>query len=201
MLFFLKNRCFAAAFMFCCAFQSCHIIPDALAPVEQDSVPISTIYTIKEGSHHAEQNPFMQRNVNKVRFTATFDSTAIYAFRDTANQRDMNKLYGLADCNTSHHSNSVRFGWRWYKNRLEVHGYTYNNKALVAGFIGLVKVGKASVYEITLEDSAYVLTLDGKSVKFPRACSGTANGYKLYPYFGGDEVAPHDVTIAIQEFL
>lgn len=201
MLFFLKNRCFAAAFTFCCVFQSCHIIPEALDPEKQDIASTSTIYTIKKGSHFAEQNPFTQRSVNKMRFTATFDSTAIYAFRDTANQRDMNKLYGLADCNTSHHTNSARFGWRWYKNRLEVHGYAYNNKALVAGFIGLITIGKPSVYEISLEDGAYVLTLDGKSVTFPRACNGTAKGYQLYPYFGGDEVAPHDVTIAIQELL
>lgn len=202
MLLFTKMRCLAAAFIFCFALPSCHIVPESLKPDEQVKVVSpSTTYTIRKGSHYADHNAFRQRSTSKLRFSVTFDSTAVYAFQDTANQRDMNKLYGLADCNTSHHSNSVRFGWRWYKNRLEIHGYNYYNKTLQAGFIGLVTIGKPSICEISLEEQAYVLTLDGKSVSFPRACSGIGKGYQLYPYFGGDEVAPHDITIVLQELL
>jgi len=29
--------------------------------------------------------------------------------------------------------------------------------------------------------------------------TATAVGYKLYPYFGGDEAAPHDINIWIKE--
>jgi hypothetical protein len=33
-----------------------------------------------------------------------------------------------------------------------------------------------------------------------RGCSGgSLASYQLYPYFGGDETAPHDITILIDE--
>jgi hypothetical protein len=34
----------------------------------------------------------------------------------------------------------------------------------------------------------------------PRAAATVkAKGYRLYPYFGGDETAPHDITISIRD--
>jgi hypothetical protein len=41
--------------------------------------------------------------------------------------------------------------------------------------------------------------VNGKTLFLPRHCSGTYRRYRLYPYFGGDEVAPHDITIKITE--
>ncbi|RDV11944.1 hypothetical protein DXT99_23260 [Pontibacter diazotrophicus] len=201
MLPFFKKRCLAGALILSCALQSCQLITG------QEQEPKTTVYTIKKGTHDALRafaaDPDFVKvlSTERVRFSVIFDSTAVYATKDPANQRDMNKLYGLSDCSSDHHTNSVRFGWRWYGERLEVHAYTYRNKVRESAFIGYVTLGKPSACEIRLEDQAYVLTMDGKSVSLPRNCNGKGEGYQLYPYFGGDEAAPHDITISIQELL
>jgi hypothetical protein len=38
-----------------------------------------------------------------------------------------------------------------------------------------------------------------KEATLPRHCSGNYTRYKLYPYFGGDELAPHKIEIKITE--
>ncbi|MDX5422996.1 MAG: hypothetical protein LPK14_12135, partial [Hymenobacteraceae bacterium] len=120
---------------------------------------------------------------------------------DPANQADINKLYGLSDCSTDHHTNSARFGWRWYENRLEIHAYTYLNTVRRSALIGTVALGAPATYELQLKDGEYLFILNGKRLALPRACTGKGEGYQLYPYFGGDETAPHDISIVIKELL
>jgi hypothetical protein len=62
-----------------------------------------------------------------------------------------------------------------------------------------VELNKAYTYEIQLQDNKYMFLLNGNTVELPRHCSGKGEGYQLYPYFGGDEVAPHDITIKIKQ--
>ncbi|HEY4650008.1 MAG TPA: hypothetical protein VIG72_01285, partial [Pontibacter sp.] len=154
--------------------------------------------TIKNGEHSAGA-PFLARQTDILTFEATFDASAIYQTIDRSNQGDINKLYGLADCRTDHHSNSARFGWRWYNNQLEIHAYTYLNKVRQSELIGVVELNKTYTYRIDLQGNKYIFRLNGTTVEMPRHCTGLAEGYQLYPYFGGDEVAPHDISIAIRE--
>jgi len=136
-----------------------------------------------------------------MRFAVTFDSTAIYTTTNPANQGDINKLYGVSDCGSDHQTNSARFGWRWFNGKLELHAYTYLNKVRKSAYIGDIPLGKATVCELKLENEQYTFSASGHTVSLPRACNGAGAGYQLYPYFGGDEAAPHQVTIAIQELL
>ncbi|MCC9138232.1 hypothetical protein ACFSKU_14320 [Pontibacter silvestris] len=160
--------------------------------------PATTVYTIKKGSHYATSNPLKRNSNSIIRFEATFDSTAVYKTQATENQGDINKLYGISDCNSPHQTNSARFGWRWLENRLEIHAYSYINGTRQSTYIGSVELGRASTYELELKDGLYVFTLDEKQVTLPRGCSGAGNGYQLYPYFGGDEAAPHEINIKIK---
>jgi hypothetical protein len=123
----------------------------------------------------------------------------MYTLANSANQADINKLYGVSDCGTEHHTNSARFGWRWLNGQLEIHAYTYQNKKRNTAYIGTVALGKPSIFEIKIEDNRYTFSLNDKKVVMERNCTGTGEGYQLYPYFGGDEVAPHDITISIKE--
>ncbi|MBD0352813.1 MAG: hypothetical protein ICV65_16845, partial [Flavisolibacter sp.] len=44
-----------------------------------------------------------------------------------------------------------------------------------------------------------IFTINDERTAMPRlSTTPRAKGYLLYPYFGGDEVAPHDVTIRIK---
>lgn len=156
-------------------------------------------YVLKKGMHNADSNPLKSVSSAAMRFAVTFDSTAIYTTVDPANQGDINKLYGFSDCSSMHHVNSARFGWRWYNNRLELHAYTYLNKIRNSVFVAAVELGKETTCEIKTENDQYVFTCNGQTVTMGRGCNGQVSGYQLYPYFGGDETAPHNITITIKE--
>ena len=53
---------------------------------------------------------------------------------------------------------------------------------------------------IQAREGLYEFWIEGekKSVVPRKATTGKASGYLLYPYFGGDETAPHDVYIWIR---
>ncbi|WP_162426410.1 hypothetical protein [Pontibacter pudoricolor] len=171
---------------------------DTVIPVATTSEPDTIVYTIKKGEHDTK-SPLTLRTVSTLKFEATFNASAVYQTIEKVNQADINKLYGISDCNTDHHSNSARYGWRWYNNHLEIHAYTYLNKVRKSELVGVVELNKPYSYEIQLLDNKYVFKLNDKTVELPRHCTGKGESYQLYPYFGGDEVAPHDITIAIKE--
>jgi len=109
-----------------------------------------------------------------------FDSSAIYKTVDSVNQLDINKLIGWSDCSASHLDNSIRFGWRWLNDSLEIHWFKHE-------------------YELTISTWDYKLSVDGTYVHVPRNCPEQYRRYQLYPYFGGNETAPHDIKIKIKK--
>jgi hypothetical protein len=164
------------------------------APKEPDAI----LYLIPKGQH-STQSPFKFVDRTAIRFEATFDNSARYSTAVASNQADINKLYGVSDCGTNHHLNSARFGWRWYQDRLEIHAYTYVQGKRNTAYITTVQPEQKNVYELELGDEEYTFRVNEKSLSLPRGCSQLSSGYQLYPYFGGNEPAPHDVTIRIKE--
>ncbi|MEP1114877.1 hypothetical protein [Ekhidna sp.] len=134
-----------------------------------------------------------------LKFSAIFNETAIYETQTLENQEDINKLMGFSDCNSHHHKNSARFGWRWLNNQLEIHAYAYANGERITEYIGSVKLNEPYDYQIQLTNDAYVFYLEGLDpVRITRKSPCTRGlYYMLFPYFGGNEVAPHDMTIQI----
>lgn len=157
------------------------------------------LYNIPAGAHYSQQSSFHTLTASSIRFKARFDSSAIYQTRDESNQGDINKLYGLSDCNSGHQVNSARFGWRWFDHALQIWAYAYVNSERKMAFVGNVSLGSMDTYEISFTDSTYRFKVGETEVSLPRHCSGEATGYKLYPYFGGDEPAPHEVIIGIKD--
>lgn len=157
-----------------------------------------TTYLIKEGVH-STSSPFTPLEASKMVFKTTFDSSAIYKTIDPANQADINKLYGISDCGTHHHQNSARFGWRWYNEKLEIHAYSYSNGKRYYSYITSVALNKEITYSLELKENEYVFNLQDTTIIMARSCSESTSSYKLFPYFGGDEKAPHDITILIED--
>ena len=177
-------------------------IPKKEVTKEEDSRVSATAikkYVIKEGEHHATLT-FENNELESLKFKALFDSSAIYKTLEKENQEDLNKLYGLSDCNTYHQTNSARFAWRWQQEKLEIWAYTYLNGERQSDFIDTVSLDKFNEYEIAFRNQKYVFRLNDKTTEMPRSCAGKAKGYKLFPYFGGDEAAPNDISIWIEEF-
>ncbi len=170
----------------------------AINETEEQAAPEIKKYVIRQGEQHAVMS-FRETAVNTLQFKVLFDSSAIYQTLDPENQGDINKLYGVSDCGSYHHTNSARFGWRWYEGQLQIWAYTYMNGQRKPSFVDTVALNKFYTYEIQFSDDKYTFLLNDKKVELPRSCSGTATGYKLFPYFGGDEKAPHEISIWIEE--
>ena len=76
-------------------------------------------YIIKECKHRSSYS-YNTTKSDYISFKAIFDSSSIYITDDPNNQYDVNKLYGISDCGCNHKDYSIRLGWRWLNDSLEV---------------------------------------------------------------------------------
>ena len=157
-------------------------------------------YTIPQGEQYSDKSGYHTVKYQQLSFIVKFDSSAIYKTVSPSNQTDINKLYGFSDNQAQHHVFSARFGWRWSNNALRLFAYTYNNGAVSLVELGTVEIGAENNCSIKVTGTNYVFTFNGKEKTMPRlSTTPVAEGYKLYPYFGGSETAPHKITISIKE--
>jgi len=159
-----------------------------------------TTYTIREGKQYCVGNRYPPYTTSAMYFTVKFDSSAIYTNQLESNQHDYNKLFGFSDNNKDHHSFSARFGWRWLNNEVQLSAYTYNDGVRSIVDLGGIDMSKEHNCAIIVNGDHYDFVLDGDTTSVARTSkTPKASGYKLLPYFGGDEVAPHNITINIKE--
>ena len=157
-------------------------------------------YVIPEGAHYATANPYKAVACTEIKFTVRFDSSCIYQTLLPKNQWDINKLYGFSDNDAHHHLFSARFGWRWSEGALRLFAYVYNNGERIAKELTPVPIGKEVACAIQVSGDRYLFSVGEKTETLPRqSTTPIASGYQLYPYFGGDEAAPHEVRIWIKE--
>jgi hypothetical protein len=131
-------------------------------------------------------------------FTARFNSSAIYTTIDPVNQYDINKLWGFSE-GFNHQYNSARIGWSYNTSALRLYAYVYNKGVRYSKEITSVSLNTDISCSIKLSGNTYIFSVNGVVVTMPRALSTTkASGYQLYPYFGGDETAPQDITIDLR---
>ena len=158
-----------------------------------------TTYTIQAGNHSCDQNVYKSVSGTTMSFVAKFDSSCIYTSLDPVNQWDINKLWGFNESLLST-ANSARVGWNWRDGALRLRPYTH-----VKGVASMdppevvVPIGAEIPCSITVQGSSYIFNINGSVFTMARGLSTTKySGYQLYPYFGGDEVAPHLITIQIK---
>lgn len=156
-------------------------------------------YTIQAGHHEVDNNSTDLFNSDGIRFQAIFDSSCVYQTSVPENQNDINKLFGFSDCSSRHQENSARFGWNWRDNALRIYAYSYTAGQRQEKELGTTEIGKTTSFNLKTQGNSYVFTFNGKETIMPRYCSGGVGvAYKLLPYFGGDETAPHLIRIKIR---
>ena len=196
-------RSFGLPFFICLlAVTACRkTVSSTVDRVLQDPVKGKTIdYLIAAGQHYANQNGYQPVNISTLSFTVRFDSSALYHSVETVNQEDINKLYGFADNNANHEQYSARIGWNWARNALRLYAYVYNAGVRSSQEIGTISIGAEHSCSIKVVANQYQFTVDKLSISMPRSSQTTEGaGYRLFPYFGGDETAPHDIHIVIRE--
>lgn len=164
------------------------------------------IHTIKKGCHRSSLAGFRPLITKGIYFGFIFDQSCVYQTIKPENQHDINKFWGLSE-SVHHHCNSTRLGWNWLDGALHLWAYTYYKGQRTYKQIGKAHLHAPGFYSIEAKSGAYLHTLyDAQGVAVsavmaPRAETyPTMWGYQLYPYFGGDEVAPHDITLRIKLF-
>jgi hypothetical protein len=158
-------------------------------------------YTIRKGEQSTNSITGEIKEPS-LHFKVIFDSSAIYTTSDPGNQIDINKLYGFSDCGMDHHTASARFGWRWSDDSLRLFAYWYKNSTMGFRELGTIEIGKEHDCLIVIQDTSYVFELNGVTtvIAGSRGCSEiSGRRMRLFPYFGGNENAPHDITIKIKE--
>jgi hypothetical protein len=184
-------------------FTSCSKQIDAIVTGNSKDVAVANQfvkYTIAAGKQYSDLNAYTPSTYSEQRFVVRFDSSAVYKTVSSSNQVDINKLFGFSDNNSQHHQFSARFGWRWSNNALRLFAYVYNDGVVSYKEIGTVAIGSDVNCSIKVSGSSYIFTLEDKVLTMPRTSpTEQAAGYKLYPYFGGDELAPHAISIWIKE--
>jgi len=155
-------------------------------------------FTIQQGQHYCDQNGIKSVRTSEMKFMVKFDNSAIYQTVIPENQYDINKLWGFTE-GINNQYNSARIGWSWNNDALRLYGYVYANGIRHSQEITPVSIGAEITCSIKLAGSTYLFTVNGVAVSLPRGLSTSqASGYQQYPYFGGDEVAPHLITILIK---
>jgi hypothetical protein len=156
-------------------------------------------YTIPAGAHFAMLNKYTPVETAELKFAVRFDSSAIYQTRIAQNQYDINKLYGFSDNGSDHHQFSARFGWRWSDGALRLFAYVYNGGKVASEELGVVRIGAEIQCRIKVTPDRYLFYCNEQMAALPRkSATAAGKGYRLYPYFGGDETAPHQIAIWIR---
>ena len=164
------------------------------------------VYTIDRGNHYSD-GPIdkLFGNDNKAdswEWEVIFESSCIYLESDLlnpSNYLDVNKLIGFSDCDRHHSQYSCRVGWRASGDSIELLIYKRDDNNI--GFKSLKKVYPDQIVNVTLDfkDTIYTSCIDGICDTLVRPCPDwSGRKYSLFPFFGGQETAPHKMKIRIK---
>jgi len=167
-----------------------------------------SIYTIEAGNHYANGTNFgFHSSGQTVVKIAVFSPNCEYDLGNV-NQADINKLYGFSvGLFSGNDYNSARFGWRWSisKGKIELLAYVYVNGTRINEwdadtFLSDVALSTEIYTEIAVMANQYRFrtVYNGVEVMKYLPRGGNGAGYNQYPYFGGDEVAPHTMTLELK---
>lgn len=145
--------------------------------------------------------PWMERDV-------VFGETAAYDLGGTDDD-DVNKLFGFGYINGAHHKDSARFGWNYNDSngRIRLFAYCYvNGMRIIQELCEILSHNKVRLMINLYKGNKYIFTVhDGYEnwkVIGVAEVGFTHNKkwkYKLGCFFGGNNPAPHDITIKISK--
>lgn len=160
------------------------------------------IYRIKKGKH---DGTFLPRFTCKERLAhdVTFTFSCKYETRHSKNAKDINKLFGFTDGLRHVHQSSARFGWLYNpdKDKIELYYYCYVNGKRLSGCFGEINLNQKVKLVLVRTKNNYLFFFNDKFVAAVLKEKSTSPliSVKLLPYFGGDEKAPHDIYIVMEE--
>jgi hypothetical protein len=172
-------------------------LPACSPPGEPDG---SKKYTIYQGEHYCTPHPGESFNGSTLKAQIKFGENCAYNLNNN-NQGDLNKVFGFSDNFSLIHRHSARFASRWIVERgvMEIWAYWYRSGEVGYEKIGETTLGRWDTYEVSGSGSTYYFNFNGNAITTARSAPLQGIKVKSWPYFGGDEVAPHDMDIYIIE--
>ncbi|MFT4032632.1 MAG: hypothetical protein QM669_09450 [Siphonobacter sp.] len=181
----------------CFVLQAC--IPDFL-------LSNSDWVVIKSGYHepHPKRKESILISPHNLSATVTFDSSCIYTLNNE-DQDDWNKVIGVGfvgaknqDFDTAPHQvDGARVGWRWNPTRgvIELAAYIYVSGTLTSFKVAETAINQPTELSIKIDyDQKTYRVMGGDPVYFTH---NKRLGYRTGLYFGGNQVAPHNIRVKI----
>jgi hypothetical protein len=173
-----------------------------LAACQKESVE----FTISEGDHDGSPKSVVAMETDatfdrQLSFEAYFHGDTRYESVDPVNQYDWNKLMGLTS--SDHQYNSIRLGWRYNpdEDAIDLGYYGYLNGVRQTHELATVALERWVPVTLRFSTTGTTATADGVSASEAGVVDTTAGGSTFImqtAYFGGDEVAPHDIHIDVR---
>jgi hypothetical protein len=166
-------------------------------------------YLIKKGNHYATMSLFEKIgaigwNIRTMSVRFAFRNECWWTPPRNQDDYDLNKLAGIG-FGTNHHNNSVRLAWvPDFANQgmINVYGYTYDEKKegqkFAMTFIKSVHVGDIITGKIESRDGGYFITVKDVNIRMDNLHGDPNPCFRLFPYFGGNNTAPQDMTIELE---
>jgi hypothetical protein len=164
-------------------------------------------YLIKKGNHYCNVNIFERLfaigwKVKQFSVSFRLNKECWWAPPRNSDDNDLNKLCGIS-FGVNDHSNSVRFAWvpDFTQNGvIKIYGYVYDklSSGHVSKFITSVKVDEVNSGVIKVSGNQYILTVGATSISMDNTHGDSNLCFRLYPYFGGNNTAPNDMTIGLE---
>lgn len=159
-------------------------------------------YTIKEGEHDSGLH-FGLVFGDTIRFRAKLSESCLYSVDQwlETDKKDLNKLAGFSN-GFNHEINSARIGWRCKNNDcFEITTYIHDNGNFIPGsetVLGIVYPEEWFNCSIQNIGYSYRFGFNGFFLNVSKQTKPNFFKYRLYPYFGGNHVAPQDISIYLE---
>jgi len=166
--------------------------------------------TIHKGKHRAWppcfgiflQKRWMERDI-------VFDNSCRYELPDPLDKEDVNKLFGFGYFPGLHHVDSARFGWNYNADtgKIRLYAYCYVDGNRSFQFICEVPLNvKVRLRIAVYINKRYVFSVhDGHNDWYEMGVQHVPYNhnknwsYRLGCFFGGNNPAPHDITIKMSK--
>lgn len=177
--------------------------------------PVDQNFLIKKGRHYCSgilngiPRLFIHKGNKELEFYVTFDENCKNELL-LLNKYAINKVAGFS--RGHHHEESIRLGWNCPEGELQLYAYYYTGGQRRSVRIPNIENIYCNCFEfnrpihvkIVDRPKYFSIKVNGTETPLPKVWrikgeKGWRLGYYLKPYFGGKELAPHDMNIYLQE--
>ena len=128
-------------------------------------------YIIPEGAH-SSGNYFNHPTNSRINFDFILDESAIYTTEIPENQYDVNKIYGFSDFGARHQKYSIRLGWRYINNEIELCWLRHEDGRHSSSTIRTIETDIIYNATIDIKTFYYIITVNGDTTMVRRRPEG-----------------------------